>query len=77
MSRLAALRNKSQSDSLTCAVPTWPLFALDARALGRKGKARADYFGDFTGGRAGPDRASAPAVYEQDFFPCSIGFRPG
>ena len=52
-------------------------FALDALALRRKGKARADYFGDFTGGRAGPDGASAPAVYEQDFFHCSIGFRPG
>ena len=36
-------------------------FALDALALRRKGKARADYFGDFTGGRAGPDGASAPA----------------
>jgi len=77
VSRRAALRNKSQSDSLTCAVPAWPraLRLMPWRSGGR-GKRGPTTLAILPAGEP-PDGASAPAVYEQDFFHCSIGFRPG
>jgi hypothetical protein len=50
VSRRAALRNKSQSDSLTCAVPAWPralrLMPWRSGGRGKRGPTT------FTGGRA-------------------------